>query len=71
MLTYSNLSTTTEYREIKDDIAFTISDDLGEFNEELETIFIKINKRQIGNDRNDILGLVCRIPGTSAVNFND
>ena len=56
---------------IQEDIKFTIRDDLGEFDEELEMIFIEIEKSQIGTDRNVILGLMYRIPGTSAANFND
>ena len=46
-------------------------DDLVEFDEELEMVFIEIDKSQIGTDRNVIWGLVYRIPGTSAANFND
>ena len=34
-------------------------------------VFIEINKSQIGTNRNVILGLVYRKPGTSAANFND
>ena len=34
-------------------------------------VSIKIDKSQIGTDRNVILGLVYRIPSTSAANFND
>ena len=53
------------------DIEFTVRDDIGEFDDELEMIFIEIDKSQIGTDRNVLLGLVYRIPGTSAANFND
>ena len=57
---------------IQEDIEFTVRDDLGEFDEELEMVFIEIDKSQIGTDRNAILGLsVYRIPGTSVANFND
>ena len=56
---------------IKEDIEFTVRDDVGEFDEELEMVFIEIDKSQIGTDRNVILGLVYRIPGTQAANFND
>ena len=34
-------------------------------------VFIEIEKSQIGTDRNVIMGLMYRIPGTSAANFND
>ena len=57
---------------IQEDIEFTVRDDLGEFDEELEMVFIEIDKSQIGTDRNVILGLsVYRIPGASAANFSD
>ena len=85
-MTYLNLSTTTAFKDvekikaqsgggvtfyIQEDIEFTVRDDLGEFDEELEMVFIEIDESQIGTDRNVILGFAYRIPGASAANFNE
>ena len=51
-------------------IEFSEREELGYFDEELEALFIDIDKEELGTDKNTIVGVSYRIPGTSAENFN-
>ena len=55
---------------IKDDIEYTIRNDLCNQNGILETLFIEIDKKQFNKNQNIIIGVVYRPPDTDVSTFN-
>ena len=56
---------------IADHITYTIREDISITKNELETLWIELDKKDIKMDKNTILGVVYRIPGTDMQIFNN
>ena len=55
---------------IKDNIEYTIRSELSTFNDQLESVFIEINKDALTTDKNIIIGVIYRIPNINLIAFN-
>lgn len=56
---------------IKNDISFTIRNDLNIFDTFAETVFVEIDKSVFSTDKNIIIGVIYRIPDKDVKLFND
>jgi len=56
---------------IKDNLEFTVRNDLGFNNACMESLFIEINKDIVGKNRNIIVGVIYRPPDTNVKDFNE
>ena len=55
---------------IKDNIEYTIRSELSTFNDQLESVFIEINKDALTTDKNIVIGVIYRIPNRNLKDFN-
>ena len=55
---------------IQDDIEFFCRDDLCYQNDTIETVFIEIDKDNVGKEKNVIIGVIYRPPNTDIAEFN-
>lgn len=55
---------------VEENIKYKERVDLEHFDENLETVFIEIDKEELGTKKNTIIGVIYRIPGTSPEDFN-
>ena len=56
---------------LKDHMAFSERNDISIFDDELESVFIKIDKSQLYTDKNVIVGIIYRPPNRDINTFND
>ena len=56
---------------VQDSIDYFQRPDLCYQNKSIESVFIEIDKDQVGKDRNVIVGVICRPPDTDINTFND
>ena len=56
---------------LKDNIPYTVREDLSAFNEHFETVFVEIDKHVFSTNANVVVGVIYRIPGTDINIFND
>ena len=55
---------------LKDNIEYTIRSELSTFNDQLESVFIEINKDALTTDKNIVIGVIYRIPNRNLKDFN-
>jgi hypothetical protein len=56
---------------INDQLDYKTCDDLNHSDNEIESIWIEIDKDKIGTKKNSIIGCIYRSPGTDISTFND
>ena len=56
---------------LKDHMAFSERNDISIFDDELESVFIEIDKSQLYTDKNVIVGVIYRPPNRDINTFND
>ena len=56
---------------IQDNIEYFLRNDLSSQNDNIESLFIEINKDQLNKSKNVVVGVVYRPPNTNITAFND